>query len=420
MIKKLLRLIIPLGILSLFLVSNVLAGGLALSGVGARAISMGGAFRGVADDWSACYWNPAGLATLEKSEFNGTVSIISPKPEYNPNYVLRSSDGDFEYSLGYKNGTAWYTHDENHKIPNISGFFKFPGLGDATAGIAIYIPYGTGAVWDIYDLPTGYNTLQTWEEVDHKSEISVVDFHPTFAKQLTDKVSFGVGISIQQGSVFLQQVKSTQFSTSAPYPYNFFFTNMELDGEGWGYGANVGLLVDVNEKLSVGLAYRSPTTITIEGDSELDLYTPYNQDLVDLYNSYETAADSATADLYRGYLYTAYPPAEAELKLPADYGIGFAYRATEKLTLSADFNYTDWSRFDQAKIDFMGNGPFGTPQEDATLYTEWEGTFRFSFGLEYLYSSKLAFRAGYFNDPSPIPDETFTPTIPDIGTKNSL
>ncbi|UCE27862.1 MAG: PorV/PorQ family protein [Candidatus Coatesbacteria bacterium] len=37
-------------------------------GVGARALGMGGAFSAVADDSTAAYWNPAGLATLEQNE----------------------------------------------------------------------------------------------------------------------------------------------------------------------------------------------------------------------------------------------------------------------------------------------------------------------------------------------------------------
>ena len=57
------------------------------AGVGVRAMGMGGAFAGVADDFTAMYWNPAGLAQMTnrevrvsflrngretKSTFNGT------------------------------------------------------------------------------------------------------------------------------------------------------------------------------------------------------------------------------------------------------------------------------------------------------------------------------------------------------------
>ncbi len=37
-------------------------------GVGARALGMGSAFVGLADDGTAAYWNPAGIATLERHE----------------------------------------------------------------------------------------------------------------------------------------------------------------------------------------------------------------------------------------------------------------------------------------------------------------------------------------------------------------
>ncbi len=39
-------------------------------GVGARACAMGEAFTGVADDSSAVYWNPAGIAQIQDLEFN--------------------------------------------------------------------------------------------------------------------------------------------------------------------------------------------------------------------------------------------------------------------------------------------------------------------------------------------------------------
>lgn len=39
-------------------------------GVGARALGMGGAFAGVADDVTACFWNPAGLSQLSRGELS--------------------------------------------------------------------------------------------------------------------------------------------------------------------------------------------------------------------------------------------------------------------------------------------------------------------------------------------------------------
>lgn len=43
-------------------------------GVGSRAQSMGGAYIGVADDYSATFWNPAGLAQMRRLEFTGGIN----------------------------------------------------------------------------------------------------------------------------------------------------------------------------------------------------------------------------------------------------------------------------------------------------------------------------------------------------------
>ena len=52
-----------------------------LSGAGARAMGMGGAFIGVADDATAIAWNPAGLAQLERTEISVVTRFISDSYE---------------------------------------------------------------------------------------------------------------------------------------------------------------------------------------------------------------------------------------------------------------------------------------------------------------------------------------------------
>ena len=47
---------------SLLLSASLFANGLSLNSVGTKATSMGGAFVGLANDYTAIYWNPAGLA----------------------------------------------------------------------------------------------------------------------------------------------------------------------------------------------------------------------------------------------------------------------------------------------------------------------------------------------------------------------
>ncbi|MCA9782562.1 MAG: hypothetical protein KDC10_03470 [Calditrichaeota bacterium] len=55
---------------------------------GARAAGMGGAYEAVSEDWTASFWNPAGLARLRRVEFSGSFSMANRE-----NSVAISSDG---------------------------------------------------------------------------------------------------------------------------------------------------------------------------------------------------------------------------------------------------------------------------------------------------------------------------------------
>ncbi|MBF0542955.1 MAG: hypothetical protein HQM08_00905 [Candidatus Riflebacteria bacterium] len=72
------------------------AGAYLKMGVGARALGMGSAFVGVADDSTASFWNPAGLAQLEKDEASFMHADLTLDRKYNFfNYtrVLRDHNG---------------------------------------------------------------------------------------------------------------------------------------------------------------------------------------------------------------------------------------------------------------------------------------------------------------------------------------
>ena len=103
------------------------------AGVGVRAMGMGGAFVGVADDFTAMYWNPAGLAQMQQREvqvsflrnsrandsiFNGipgrseltntrfgSLGFVYPYPVYRGSLVLAAGltrIKDFDWSLNLK------------------------------------------------------------------------------------------------------------------------------------------------------------------------------------------------------------------------------------------------------------------------------------------------------------------------------
>ena len=137
----------------MFVVSTASAAGLSTFGVGARARSMGGAFRAIADDWSAAYWNPAGLANLKSSELDFTLLVVNPRPSYSP--MLTPDFRGTGFSL--KGGGERYPEDRLLPFPAFSGFIQLPSVEGLTFGAAIYWTQDANHSWDLLRLHDGYN-----------------------------------------------------------------------------------------------------------------------------------------------------------------------------------------------------------------------------------------------------------------------
>ena len=66
-------------------VLTVQAGGMGITSVGAKASAMGGSFRAIANDWSAAYYNPAGLFYVTDNELTVNEVISNFQLKYTPN-----------------------------------------------------------------------------------------------------------------------------------------------------------------------------------------------------------------------------------------------------------------------------------------------------------------------------------------------
>ena len=395
------------------LTGSLFAGGFALSGIGSRAISMGGAFRGMADDGTAMYWNPAGLGFIPNSSVALAGAGIYPA-------------SSFDYA-GTEAGLTTDEIDATKKLWFFPNLFAVKG-GDCKLhyGLGVYVPYGLGAEWDAYSLPAtmpvpdgngGYIMAPiTWSEngtdgnlyplteKESMSSIGIVDIHPSVSYRIMENLSAGMGISINYGMISIKALKPTLTSLTAP-PSFYVPTYMELEGAGIGYGANFGLMYRPMEKLSIGLSGKMPSEIKMSGDLKLRTYLN---------------------NLVAGQMGIAAPvvspfdtDVDATLNLPGDFGIGVSYAIKDNWKVNADFAYTMWDVMDKVVVEFDDtyNTSLGAINEDE-MVMNWDNTMRVSLGTEYWMGSS-AVRAGFFFDQSPIPDETLSPTWPDVNDKMS-
>lgn len=355
-----------------------LANGLNLNSLGTRALSMGGAFVGLADDFSAIFWNPAGIAQFDKSYFGFYGSDLIPRGSYKLDTVIPSK-GSFTL-VDAESKTKHYLTG--------MGAYYHPLTENLVAGIGIYAPSGLGVEWDGADfaLITNNNPSIKW-----MSKVGVITISPAIAYKINDQISIGATLNMNYGMFDLKM-----YAESAVFPINVppYFIEVDLGQyeesmNGWGIGATFGVLVKPNEMFSLGVTVRTPSKIKFEGDAKLP-----NLSFLDL---------TSKSDLDR------------EITWPLWIAAGVAVKPMKDLTVTADVQFTQWSKLDVIETDYKDTfwKLFMAESGKNKMPLHWEDAFQIRFGAEYLLKN-MAFRAGYYRDPAPGPERTLNALLPNF------
>lgn len=200
--------------------------------IGCRAIAIGGAFAGIADDVSAIYYNPAGLA-FQNQSLAVSVNGFSVWPTY-----LYSD------SMGKNYQSKSYT-----TIPQV--FVAFKAGERVTLGFGAYVPYAGGGVeWDEKD-----------DDLYIKSSMGIVSLTPTFAYAISDRISLGINFNIYRA--FLEDVRNVES-----------VGNVSSDEDGTALALGLGLMLKPSESLRIGVGIRGPATMKLTGKTTIPLPIP--------------------------------------------------------------------------------------------------------------------------------------------------
>jgi len=351
-----------------------LANGLNLNSLGSRALSMGGAFVGLADDYSAIFWNPAGMAQFDKRYlgFYGTDVIPS---------------GTYLLQVPAQAGLLTVVDAKTQSKHYLSGLLAYyqPINDYLVAGIGVYIPSGLGSAWDGNDF-TGLSNGIAYE---WESKIGLVTISPGVSYKINDMISVGAALNINYG---MFSMKRWAGNTDIPQPpYELDLGQYEMNLKGWGFGATAGVLVKANDMLSFGATIRTPNRVKFSGDASLS-----NVDLLGFKESSE--AETRTP----------------HLTFPLWIAGGVAFRPLPGLTLTGDLQWTQWSTLDQIELKFTDPywNLFMMQSGENKMHLEWKDALQIRFGAEYMLRENLAIRGGYYYDPTPTPDKTMNFLLP--------
>jgi long-chain fatty acid transport protein len=334
--------------------SSAVAGGFAIgtqSGSGTGNAFAGGA--AAADDASVAWCNPAAMTLIPGKQVAGALHVLKPSFKYED----QGSSGVFAAQPA---GTGGDGGDWAY-VPN--AFFTMAINPKLSFGLALNVPFG---------LKTEYEAPWRGQLVGIKSEIKTANLNPSVAYRLSDTVSIGVGLSVQQIEAELTNCGNAACTVVA-----------NLSADDIGYGGNVGILFQLSPSTRIGAHYRSAIKYTLEG----------------------TATFSGAAVLDGGV--------NADLEVPASASLSI-FETVGNWELMGDLTWTGWSSVQQLTVirtTTSAGGPAGSTL--TTLPFKWDDTLRYSVGANYKMSPQTKLRFGLAFDETPTIDETRTPRLPD-------
>jgi len=315
----------------------------------------------------------SGLGLIGTSLNYGASSIF-----YNPGALSMMSQ-QYSFELGanaiqsrvsYQSLKSSYSAQTDNPISTPAYIYGATKLSDKLAlGIGFYTPYGSTSKWE--DDWAGRLLIQ---------EISLQAFfiQPTLSYQITDKIGFGAGLVLVQGSVIMQK--------GLPYNGDSY---VNLKGSDFNVGFNAGLFYQPTEKLNVGLSFRSKIDMKVEGGSAV-FYVP--EGITTIINSTNKF--------------------NASLPLPANLDFGLSYQITPKFIAALEVNYVFWSTYKELSFEFEENGDL----LDSSNPREYSDTFIPRLGLEYQLNQMFVFRGGTYYDPTPTNEKYFSPETVSLDT----
>lgn len=406
--------------------------GFEITGLGAKARGMGGAFRAIADDWTAAYYNPAGYAFIKDNAFSGNIAFIDNRNELAPNYSAPSGLGQ-PFQWGHFNDRTIF--NVNKVLNNPSGGFviRTPFWGETVVGLSVYQPFDYSITWNLFGGLSSYNrdgSLIPGEQ--YKSDIDIVAFQFTAGREfIPDKLSLGIGFQLLRADLLYKDLFLRNNPLSAPLSDRSWDKVPQFlitEGVGYGFGLRGGLLWKPTKKLSIGITAAVPFEITIDGDAESRFIMPDRATR----SGFDQFVPGTPEFLFTdGGIKTLNSQFENKIQLPPSFGIGLALQVTEKLLVSFDAEYTLWSEYEGLGFSFsdFSSLPIGGTDDSVASFfkadlsrpVNYDDAGKIMGGFKYDFSNFLSLVGGAGLDQAASSNfNDLTPQFIDTGDKFNI
>lgn len=364
---------IALGVvLGAFVASTAWAGGFSLPNQGAKAMGMAGAFVAQADDATAIFYNPAGIALQDekKGALGISVDVLNESLYQGfPSGIGSGTTGEQDV------GTAFPPHV--YAIMKLGANTKF--------GIGLTTPFHLDTAWANPDTFAGRGIttaaeLQTW------------DATAVFSMKCGEALGLAAGVIYRTSELShgRRLIGTNPFTNE---DIDIASINLESDSsDGLGYTA--GVLVRPNDRFSLGLSYRSAIDITYTGVGTL--------------SQIASGSDQLDSFFRAIYSFDEQIPAGTSIEMPEEATVGVALGITPALMVEVDVTYTGWSSFETLNLAFPTDSSL-----NIAIPQMFDDSVSVRAGLQYTTATGTQFRVGAAYDESPQGDSTVGPLLVD-------
>lgn len=343
-------------------------------GSGARAMGMGGAFIGIADDATSASWNPAGLIQLEKPELSIVGAYYNWKEEFssNLNPEINNTGSVDDVNLNYFSATYPF-----HFYKNLVVSLNYQRLYEFDRNFSYQLDFSSAGL-DVTQLK------------DFQQDGFLGALGLAAAIEITPKLSLGATVNIWTGQLFWDNGWTEYFveravGTQGGVPVTIDTLVVDEYSDFRGINANFGLQWNITENFTLGAVLKTPFDATIDHKFSFTQTSTFGPPV-------DTTVTTPLNFVEK-----------VELQMPMSLGLGLAWRASDVLSFDLDAYWTDWSKF--ILTDSRGNkfSPIdGRPENLSNV----RDTIQARLGGEYLFilpdrNIVVPVRAGLFYDPEP-------------------
>lgn len=324
-------------------------------------------------DPSTAYYNPAGMTRFDHPEVSaGNIWVAE---------VTDISDLQLTNNLGFteffpaSGPLADTTSNFDAAAPNFYLVYPFDNIPfEPTVGLAINGPYGAGTYYHDTELTT----------YAKKTTEKAILINPSVAFNITEKLSFGAGLDIQElKSVYTADPNINVFIN---------FNHVHIKQKDWSTGWNLGLLYEFTEATRVGATYRSKISYDQDGSFYIDLSAPGS-------GSFNLGLEATN-----------------HIELPATTTFGIYHDISNRWSVMASGAYVQWDSLKDISIDVLGADALFDGiivQSPIVTNLNLENTWFFAVGTAYELTKKWTLRTGFNYDQTPTNDENREARLPD-------